>query len=126
MSSWLEYHEKHYFQNLDRIERITDVRVPEFKVVDYWEGSRGFTGDFDSSFTFEFKSIPSDELFDEIDKKIEDGHTGWRKEGNKYSFSQTWENGMKAPKGESDNEDRFFSITITRGEKQGTVRHGMW
>ena len=115
-----------YFQNRDRIERITEVRLPKFKMIEYHEGRRGFNGDFNDDFVFEFKSVPSDEMFDMIDKLIESGKTGWHKEGDSYIFNCTWGNGMPAPKGESDNEDRIFGITITRGEKQGVIRHGMW
>ena len=126
LAYWFEYHEKHYFQDRGRIERITGVALPKFKVTSYSEGKRGFTGDHNDSFFFEFKNPLPDELFDEIDKKIEAGNTGWRKEGNKYSFSQTWGNGIPAPKGEDENDDRFFNITITRGDKRGVVNHGTW
>lgn len=109
-----------------RIERITGIRVPAYETIEYDEGLRGFNGDFNDRFTIEFKSMPSDEMFDEIDKMIETGKTGWHKEGNDYIFNCTWGNGHPAPKGESDDEDRMFGITITRGEKQGTIRSGMW
>ena len=124
--SWQEYSRKHHFQDRDRIERITGIALPKFKVTNYEEGSQGFTGDYDDSFSFEFESPLSDVLFEEIDKKIEAGNTGWRKEGNKYSFSQTWGNGFPAPKGEDDNDDRFFSIIIIKGDVRGIVRHGAW
>ena len=109
-----------------RIERITGVRIPAYKTIEYNEGLRGFNGDFDDWFTIEFKTMPSDEMFDEIERMIETGKTGWHKEGNEYIFNCTWGNGFKAPNGESDDEDRIFGITITRGEKQGIIRHGMW
>ena len=109
-----------------RIERITGVRIPSYKTIEYDEGTRGFNGDFDDRFTIEFKSMPSEEMFDEIDKMIETGKTGWHKEGDDYIFNCMWGNGFKAPKGEDENEDRTFDITITRGKKQGTIRHGAW
>ena len=114
-----------YFRNRDRIERITGVALPAFRITNCKIGSRGFNGDYKDSFTFKFKSLPSDELFDDIDKMIETGETEWKKEGNKYSFFQMWGNGMPAPKGEKD-DDNSFGITITRGEKQGRVTHGRW
>ena len=49
-----------------RIERITGVRIPQYKILEYNEGLRGFNGDYDDSFTFEFKTMPSEEMFDEI------------------------------------------------------------
>lgn len=70
--------------------------------------------------------MPSDEMFDEIDSMIEGGKTGWHKEGTDYIFNCTWGNGYPAPKEESDDEYLMFGITITRGEKQGIMRHGMW
>ena len=109
-----------------RIERITGVRVPKYKTLEHEEGLRGFNGDYNDSFTIEFRTMPADEMFDEIDRMIKGGKTGWHKEGNDYIFNCTWGNGHPAPKGENDNEDRFFGITIKRGEKQGTIRHGMW
>ena len=109
-----------------RIERITGIRVPAYKTIEYHEGQRGFNGDYNDWFTIEFKTMPTDEMFDEIDKMIETGKTGWHKEGNDYIFNCTWGNGFKAPKGESDDEDRMFGITITREKKQGTIRSGMW
>ena len=131
VSIWLwdfsdDYNRKHYFQNRDRIERITGVALPKFKVTEYHEDRRSFTGDYWDYFDIEFKNALPDSLFDELDKKIEAGNTGWSKEGNKYSFSQTWGNGMPAPSGESDNADRMFGITIIKGSKEGKINHGIW
>ncbi len=115
-----------YFQNRNRIERITEVKIPKFKVIEYHEGRRGFTGEFEDQFTFEFKSMPPDDMFDKIDELIKSGKTSWHKEGDEYVFNHTWGNGLPAPNGEDDNEDRFFTIKISRGKKQGVIRHGMW
>lgn len=109
-----------------RIERITGVRVPNYKTIEYDERLGGFNGDFNDRFTIEFKTMPSDELFDEIDKMIETGKTSWHKEGNDYIFNCMWGNGFKAPEGEDEEDDGMFGITITRGSKQGTIRHGAW
>ena len=109
-----------------RIERITGVRIPKYKIIDDNRGERGFNGDHMDDFTFEFKTMPPDELFDEIDKMILTGNTGWKKEGNRYSFSVVWGNGIPAPKGEKEEDDGIFGITITRGEKTGVIRSGTW
>ena len=109
-----------------RIERITGVRVPQYDIIEYHEGNRYFNGDFEDRFTFEFKTMPSEEMFDEIDKMIAIGNTGWKKDGNKYSFSVTWGNGFPAPKGEREEDDGMFSITITRGETDGIIIFGAW
>ena len=109
-----------------RIERITGIRVPKYKVIEYNQGERHFTGDFMDTYEIEFQTIPSEEMFDKIDKMIATCKTGWHKEGNDYIYNCTWGNGYPAPKGESDDKDMIFGITITRGEKQGTIQHGMW
>ena len=111
-----------------RIERITGVRIPAYKIIEHFDrvrGNHGY-GYLNDSFTFEFKTMPSDEMFDKIDGMIEGGKTGWHKEGDDYIFNCTWGNGHPAPKGESDDEDRMFGITITRGQKHGIIRHGIW
>lgn len=110
----------------DRIERVTGVRVPEYKVVEYDKGKRYFTGDYEDRYEIEFKTIPSDDLYDKIDSMIADGNTGWRKEGKRYSFSVMWGNGFPTPEGENEEEDGTFSITLTRGEKNGEIRSGAW
>lgn len=109
-----------------RIERITGVRVPNYKIVESILGNRSFTCDYDDTYIIEFNTVPSDEIFDEIDKKIATGKTGWKKEGNEYSFSITWGNGFPAPKGESENDDITFGITMTRGKNEGEIRSGAW
>ena len=35
-------------------------------------------------------------------------------------------NGLPAPKGENEQSDRTFAITIVRGEKVGEIRSGAW
>ena len=119
-------------QNLLRLKFIVLLFCLTFfnscLLFDYFENPDEFefNGDFNERFTIEFKTMPSDEMFDEIDKMIETGKTGWHKEGNDYVFNCMWGNGFKAPKGEDENEDRIFGITLTRGKKQGTIRHGAW
>ena len=94
--------------------------------MEYNEGEISFNGDYNDSFTFEFKTTPSDDLFDKIDKMIEGGETCWEKNGDVYTFDCMWGNGIPAPKGENENDDMTFSITISRGKKQGVIHHGMW
>ena len=123
---YLEHDARVYFQKRDRIERITGVELPKFKVIEYHKGEICFTGDFEDEFTFEFRATPSDALFDQIDEMIASGNTNWVNKGEKYMFDQMWGNGFPAPEGENENEDRFFSLTITRGERRGKVIHGIW
>lgn len=104
----------------DRIERITGVRIPEYKVTKAFIGPTSFTGDFKDSLYIEFETLPSDELFEKMDS------LNWYREGDKYSFSTSWGNGSPAPEGENDEEDRFFKIKLTKGEKTGIIVYGMW
>jgi hypothetical protein len=104
----------------DRIERITGVRIPEYKVTKAFIGPTSFLGDFKDSLYIEFETLPSDELFEKIDS------LNWYREGDKYSFSTSWGNGSPAPEGENDEEDRFFEIKLTKGEKTGIIVYGMW
>ena len=104
----------------DRIERITGVRIPEYKVTKAFIGPTSFTGDFEDSLYIEFETLPSDELFEKMDS------LNWYREGDKYSFSTSWGNGSPAPEGENDEEDRFFKIKLTKGEKTGIIAYGMW
>ena len=110
----------------ERIERVTGVKLPSYKIIESHNGNRAFTGDHENSYEIEFKTMPSDELFDEIDMMIASGNTGWHKDGNKYSFSVMWGNGLPTPKGENEQIDGTFSITLTRGEKFGSIRSGSW
>lgn len=123
---FIEDSRKGYFQKTDRIERITGIRLPEFKVLEYHEGERHFTGDFEDYFTFEFEADLPEKIFDKIDEMIINGNQDWRKHGNTYEYSTLWGNGFPAPKGEDDRDDRSFTLTITKGERKGSIRHGMW
>ena len=111
---------KHEEWSTDRIERITGVRIPEYKVTKAFIGPTSFTGDFEDSLYIEFETLPSDELFEKMDS------LNWYREGDKYSFSTSWGNGSPAPEGENDEEDRFFEIKLTKGEKTGIIVYGMW
>ena len=111
---------KHEEWPTDRIERITGVRIPEYKVTKAFIGPTSFLGDFEDSLYIEFETLPSDELFEKIDS------LNWYREGDKYSFSTIWGNGSPAPEGENDEEDRFFEIKLTKGEKTGIIVYGMW
>ena len=111
---------KHEEWPTDRIERITGVRIPEYKVTKAFIGPTSFLGDFEDSLYIEFETLPSDELFEKIDS------LNWYREGDEYSFSTSWGNGSPAPEGENDEEDRFFKIKLTKGEKTGIIVYGMW
>lgn len=110
----------------DRIERISGVRVPEYKVTKAIEGPTSFNGDYIDTLYIEFETMPSGEMFGQIDEMIEAGHPGWHKKGNQYSFTAIWGNGSPAPEGENEEDDRHFFLIITKGEKNGIITCGWW
>lgn len=125
-ATYFDYERKYYFADEDRIERITGVRFPDIEIIEYNEGKRGFTGDYSDRLIVEFEELPSEKVYQTLDSLIESGKTGWRKNEDAYVFSATWGNGMPAPKGESEDEDRSFSIYFKKGSKKATINSGMW
>lgn len=111
---------------VERIERITGVKVPEFRIIERHEGKRHFTGDYLDTLIIEFESIPSDELFEEIDRMIASNDTKWEKSDRVYSYSTFWGNGTPAPEGENEADDAIFKITLTKGSKYGEIEDGAW
>ena len=111
---------------VERIERITGAKVPKFAIIERHEGERHFTGDYLDTLIIEFESIPSDELFEEIDSMIASNSTKWEKKDSVYSYSTFWGNGYPAPKGESEAADGIFKITLTKGSKYGEIEDGAW
>ena len=69
---------------VERIERITGAKVPRFTIIERHEGERHFTGDYLDTLIIEFDSIPSDELFEEIDSMIASNSTKWEKKDGVY------------------------------------------
>ena len=111
---------------VERIERITGVKVPEFRIIERHEGKRHFTGDYLDTLIIEFESIPSDELFEEIDRMIASNTTRRERSDSIYSYSTFWGNGTPAPEGESEADDGIFKITLTKGSKYGEIEDGAW
>ena len=94
-----------------RIERITGIRVPHYEVVSHRVSRLCVEKD-----SVVFHSIPSSDLFDEIDKRIAAGDTYWKRSGNLYSFHLCWDKECIPPKGES-NEEGDFQIRLTKGSR---------
>lgn len=125
-ATYLDYERKYYFADEDRIERITGVRFPDMEIIEYNEGKRGFTGDYSDRLIVEFEELPSEKVYQTLDSLIESGKTGWRKNEDAYVFSVTWGNGLPAPKGEYEDEDRSFSISFGKGSQIATIKSSMW
>ena len=121
---YLGYERKYSFLDKDRIERITEVRLPDFKLIEYNKGRTGFNGDYSDHLTIEFKDSLTNEFYAALDSLVE--KEVWNKRENRYSFSAMWGNGLPAPKGENKEEDITFSITIEKGTNTAEIRTGLW
>ena len=108
-----KYYMQHHFVKRKVVENITGVRLPEYKVVERGDGWNCF-GRYPEhayDFTLEFRKIPDDAFYETLDEHFDCFESG------KYSYSAIWGNGMEAPKGESDEDDISFSITIEKRSK---------
>jgi hypothetical protein len=70
-----------------RIERITEVRVPKYKIVKYDKRFKGHKQVFYGDIDIKFKSMPDDRIFHKIDSIIAVGRSYWRKEGDTYKLT---------------------------------------
>ena len=117
-----EHYMQHHFVKRRVIENITGVRLPRYKVIDR-EGEDSRVRRFPDQtydFTLEFKKMPDDDFYENLDKHFDCFEPG------KYSYSAIWGNGMEAPKGESDKDDISFSIDVERGSKTFQIRVIGW
>lgn len=112
------YYPRHHFVRPRVVENITGVAFPKYKVVEYrpsknrWERS--------DSFTLEFKEIPTEDFYKELDANFNSYEQG------QYIFSAIWGNGIEAPKGESDKYDGTFRVEIEKGSKTFWIEAGTW
>lgn len=110
----------------DRIERITKVRVPEYKVTKFVYGPAGI--DYTDTIYIEFDSRPSDEVFEKIDELMAtNDNSGWYTDDSiHYSFQIYWGNGNPTPEGEKEEDDGIFKLDMTKGEKAGVIVFDCW
>lgn len=94
-----------------RIERITGFRVPHYEVINHYVSRLCVEED-----SVKFYTIPSNDVFDEIDKRIMAGDTCWKRNGNLYLFHLWWDNECSPPKGEKYYMGDF-QIRLTKGDK---------
>ena len=117
-----EHYMQHHFARRKVVENITGVSLPRYKVIDRGEEwvcfSRSPEHAYD--FTLEFKKMPDEDFYNKLDENFDCFEPG------KYSYSAIWGNGLKAPKGESDDDDISFSIDIERASKTFHIRVGEW
>ena len=109
------YYSRRHFVKSSVIENITGVSFPKYRVVD-----RRSTWNSYDNFTLEFKRMPDEAFYKELDEHFDCFEPG------KYSYSAIWGNGLEAPKGESDEDDIRFSIDIERESKTFHVMVMRW
>lgn len=117
---YCEHFRVRYFVKPKVVENITGVRLPKYKVVEYERGPRSINGDYKDEFVLEFKSIPDEAFYKELDEHFDCFEPG------KYSYSAIWGNGIEAPKGESDKDDGTFRMEIEQGSKTFYIEAGTW
>lgn len=117
---------KRRFDDAETLTRITETNFPKFKVVEFYEDwILGPNLKHDNELTLEFKKLPTENFYIVIDSLARDTASGWSAKGDStYYYSRTWDNGLPAPLGESDEEDMFLEIEIKRGEKRFYVYYG--
>ena len=98
-----------------RIERITGIRVPHYDVINHYVSRWCVEED-----SVKFYTIPSSDVFDEIDKRIMAGDTCWKRSGNLYSFHLWWDKECSPPKGEKYYMGDF-QIRLTKGDKNAKI-----
>lgn len=108
------YSRRHFVKS-SVIENITGVSFPKYRVVD-----RRSTWNSYDNFTLEFKRMPDEAFYKELDEHFDCFEPG------KYSYSAIWGNGLEAPKGESDEDDISFSIEVEKGSKMFHIRVMAW
>ena len=109
------YYSRRHFVKSSVIENITGVSFPKYRVVD-----RRSTWNSYDNFTLEFKRMPDEAFYKELDEHFDCFEPG------KYSYSAIWGNGLEAPKGESDEDDISFSIEVEKGSKMFHIRVMAW
>ena len=120
----------------ERVERITGTEFPAFS---YHEttgyNSGGFLGDFTYVAKYKFDKVPTDDFYNTLDSLCNVEGSNWSKSNNQsastasaeeYYFNLTWGNGYPAPEGESEEDDRCFTIKIPKGEREFKITYGAW
>ena len=115
------YRDDNYFSKEKRLEKITGVQFDVKEVIDYQRGTRSFTGDYSDETVILLKSLPDYRKLDSLAQK-----NIWRKTKDGYHFQAMWGNGLSAPEGEDEKEDRFLSVRVVYGCDTLYIESGMW
>ena len=111
-----------------RIENITGIPFPEFRIVDYRQGPVCFNGDFSDTLELEMKEPMKDFAIQRLDSIIRTDTSTfpeWSMFGDKYRFHKTWTKG-NAPKGENNDEDMAFELLMEKNSRFVTIIFGYW
>ena len=95
-------------------------------IIEYHKGRTNITGDYNDRIIVEFEENIPDELFQTLDSLIDTKKTEWRKNDTVYEFNLIQGSFMPAPKGEDDEDERFFDIIIEKGSNKATIDNGVW
>ena len=125
LDTYYNYQRKYQFRDKERIERITGVEFPDFKVIIYKAGKTSFSGEYADNMEIEFEDTLSSAFYHTLDSIIATNETGWSK-SEEYYFSKIWGNGISAPEGEDSEEDVFFNISFQKNSNKAKIRYGIW
>lgn len=67
------YGRKYEFADKERLERITGVAYPDFRIVSYLHGGFSFNGDYSDKVGIEFEEIPSGDFYRDLDSLVATG-----------------------------------------------------
>lgn len=90
------------------------------EIVSYKPGRRSFLG-CDNETVARIGSQPD---YEKLDSLVSIGK--WSKNENGYYFTTIWGNGLPAPPGEREEEDRMFSIWIHFNSDTIIIDSGRW
>ena len=125
--TFMESHQRktHYTRH-EVVERITDVSLPSFEIVEYTKDDLSFQGDYMDEAVIRFHEDIPESTFVRIDSLATIKGNGWSVHEDRYHYSWMWGNGIPAPQGENEDEDGIFSLTLQKGSRQATLQHGRW
>lgn len=121
---YLKYERKYGFLDEERIERITEVRLPDFELVEYEGSEMDFRGEYSDKLTIEFEDTLSGDFYATLDSLVK--REAWSKDKDSYYFHTIWGNGLTAPEGENEEEDIMFDLTIERGTNRAIIGIASW
>lgn len=106
-----DYQREHRFQDVDSIEEITGVKLPEMKVLEYYKSKQStHFYHYRDSFTFVFKKPVSNTTIETIDSLINTGKSHWGAEGDSYGYG-----------GRIDDAGSWLSIQFDRRSGKGRI-----